>query len=226
MSKTDRAFSPSWYEETAPQGSYRSIFKWGNLNVFKHPNRGLYELVKHTFNMTDEDFRQPRQIGLERVEFEAPVRLKTSQVNKLCEIVGNENVRMDSYSRLRAAYGEGTIDSIRLRNHVIENFPDIVLCPRDSVDIEKIVTYCNDQKIPLYVYGGGTSVTRGFEAVKGGVTLDMGVHLNKVVDFSETDQTITVQAGMMGPELEKLLNNAPEHFGAQRSYTCGHFPIL
>jgi alkyldihydroxyacetonephosphate synthase len=167
MSTTNKTFSPSWYEETAPQGSYRSIFKWGDLNEFKHPNRGLYELVKHTFNMTDEDFRQPRQMGLERVEFEAPVRLKTSQVNKLREVVSNENVRMDSYARLRAAYGEGTIDLIRLRNHIVENIPDIVLCPRDSVDIEKIVAYCNDQKIPLYVYGGGTSVTRGFEAVKG-----------------------------------------------------------
>ena len=224
MSTTNKTFTPAWYEETAPQGSYRSIFKWGNLNEFKHPNRGLYELMKHTFNMTDEDFRQPRQMGLESVEFEAPVRLKTSQVNKLREIVGNENVRMDSYARLRATYGKGTIDLIRLRNQVVENIPDIVLCPRDSVDIEKIVTYCNDQKTPLYVYGGGTSVTRGFEAVKGGVTLDMGVYMNKVVDFNEIDRTVTVQAGMMGPELEKLLNNAPEYFGSQRSYTCGHFP--
>lgn len=41
MSKTDRAFSPSWYEETAPQGSYRSIFKWGNLNELSTPT-GAY----------------------------------------------------------------------------------------------------------------------------------------------------------------------------------------
>jgi len=42
--------------------------------------------------------------------------------------------------------------------------------------------------------------------------------------FNETNQTITVQAGMWGPELERLLNHAPEAFQARRAYTCGHFP--
>ncbi len=29
---------------------------------------------------------------------------------------------------------------------------------------------------------------------------------------------------MSGPQLEKVLNNAVELFGAKRAYTCGHFP--
>ena len=52
----------------------------------------------------------------------------------------------------------------------------------------------------------------------------MRVHLNKVVIFNEINQTITVEAGMIGPKLEETLNNAKELFGAKRSYTCGHFP--
>ena len=47
---------------------------------------------------------------------------------------------------------------------------------------------------------------------------------NKVISFNEIDQTITVQAGMSGPDLEKTLQSAPELFGAKRQYTCGHFP--
>ena len=47
---------------------------------------------------------------------------------------------------------------------------------------------------------------------------------NKVLSFNEIDQTITVQAGMSGPDLEKTLQAAPELFGAKRQYTCGHFP--
>jgi alkyldihydroxyacetonephosphate synthase len=62
------------------------------------------------------------------------------------------------------------------------------------------------------------------EAVKGGVTLDMSVHMRRVVAFNEADQTITVEAGMSGPQLEALLNQAPEQLGAVRRYTCGHFP--
>jgi alkyldihydroxyacetonephosphate synthase len=38
------------------------------------------------------------------------------------------------------------------------------------------------------------------------------------------DQTITVQTGMSGPQLEEALNQATTLFGAKRAYTCGHFP--
>jgi alkyldihydroxyacetonephosphate synthase len=48
--------------------------------------------------------------------------------------------------------------------------------------------------------------------------------MNRVIAFNETDQTITVEAGMSGPKLEALLNNAEREFGAARAYTCGHFP--
>ncbi|HOS53123.1 MAG TPA: FAD-binding oxidoreductase, partial [Anaerolineaceae bacterium] len=84
--------------------------------------------------------------------------------------------------------------------------------------------YSNQHQIPVYVYGAGSSVTRGVEAVKGGIALDMSTHMNRVVSFNETDQTITVETGMTGPQLEEILNHAPERLGAQRRYTCGHFP--
>jgi alkyldihydroxyacetonephosphate synthase len=116
------------------------------------------------------------------------------------------------------------VDIMRLRKGIVENLPDAVLYPRDREDIIKIVKYCCDKKIPLYVYGGGSSVTRGAEAVCGGVTLDLRKHFNKVIAFSENNQTITVESGMSGPQLEEVLNNAVEKLGAKRAYTCGHFP--
>ena len=79
-------------------------------------------------------------------------------------------------------------------------------------------------KRQVYVYGGGSSVTRGVECMNGGVSLDMRVHMNKVIKFNEINQTITVESGMSGPNLEKTLNNAQKLFGAKRAYTCGHFP--
>jgi len=52
----------------------------------------------------------------------------------------------------------------------------------------------------------------------------MRLRYDKVIEFNETDQTITVQPGMSGPTLERVLNEAQERFGAKRAYTCGHFP--
>jgi alkyldihydroxyacetonephosphate synthase len=115
-------------------------------------------------------------------------------------------------------------DLLRLRNKVVENIPDAVLYPNSKEEIEEIVKYCNQEKIPIYVYGGGSSVTRGVECVKGGISLDIRPRFNKVVSFNEIDQVITVEAGMSGPKLEDILNRAPELFNAERAYTCGHFP--
>ena len=62
MSKN--SFQPSWYEGISPKNSYRSIFKWGAKDEFKHPNKRLYELIKKTFNMTDEDFKDRKSTRL------------------------------------------------------------------------------------------------------------------------------------------------------------------
>lgn len=216
-------FTPRWCEQEAPKDSYRSLFKYGDPKGFKHPNSGLYKLMKDVFGISDAEFQTPN-FGMEKLEADIPIKLGASHVNKLTAMVGSENVRTDTYSRTKAAYGAGMVDALRLRNHIIENIADLVLCPRNQENIETIVQYCDKNRIPVYVYGGGSTVTRGMEAVKGGVSLDMSVHMNKVVEFNEINQTITVQAGMWGPELEKILQNAIQTLGAKRRYTCGHFP--
>ena len=115
-------------------------------------------------------------------------------------------------------------DLLRLRNKIVENVPDAVLYPDTKEQIEQIVAYCAAKKIPVYVYGGGSSVTRGVECVRGGISLDLRLRFNKVIEFNEIDQSITVEAGMSGPKLEETLNNAVSLFGTKRAYTCGHFP--
>lgn len=224
MNKNKEDFIPSWCESAPPEGSYRSILKWGDPNEFKHPNKRLYALMKKTFNMTDEDFKNKQKMGLEKVSYDAPIKLTKKQIDAFKEIVGETNVKTDNYSRLEIAYGKTMLDLMRLREGIVENVPDIVIHPRSKEDIEKIVSYCNKEIIPVYIYGGGSSVTRGVECVKGGVSLDMRVHMNKVIKFNEVNQTITVEAGMSGPKLEETLNNAVKLFNAKRAYTCGHFP--
>lgn len=217
-------FTPDWCNEAPPEESYRSILKWGDPKEFKHPNPRLYALMKKVFNMTDEDFNERQKMGLEKVDFDNPINLSKENIDKFIEIVGEENVKIDNYSRLQIAYGKTMIDLMRLREGIVENIPDIVLHPRNKEDIQNIVKYCNEHKIPVYVYGGGSSVTRGVECVKGGVSLDMRVYMNKVIKFNEVNKTIKVQAGMSGPDLEDYLNNAPEKLDAKGRYTCGHFP--
>lgn len=222
--KNHQRFPPAWVNEVAPTNSYRSLFKWGYPDQFKHPNSGLYSLMKETFGMSDADFQDARASGFEIFQQNIPSTLPLEDRQALETIVGCENVSDEPYYRTRCSYGAGMMDALRLRRHVVENLADLVVSPQNKDQVEQIVQYCHQHFLPLYVFGGGSSVTRGTEAVKGGISLDLSRHLNKVVSFNEIDQTITVQAGMSGPQLEELLNDAPNKLSSKMKYTCGHFP--
>ncbi|MEG0962232.1 MAG: FAD-binding oxidoreductase [Lachnospiraceae bacterium] len=225
MSKPYQGFEPKWVKEAAPANSYRSIFRWGDPEFVKYPKETLYKMIKEKFNMTDQDFKQyDGDIGMDEVKLDIPCKLAEEHLEALRAIVGAKYVTTKDYARLAVAYGKTGYDALRLRKKRVDSVPDVVIYPDTSQEVEQIVAYCTKHHIPLYVYGGGSSVTRGVEPIKGGVSLDMRKRFQKVLHFNEVDQTITVQAGMSGPQLEDALNRAPELFGAHRRYTCGHFP--
>lgn len=222
---TDKSpFVPEWSEHSPESGTYRSIFKWGDPGTFKHPNRKLYAMLKEQLQLTDDDFRDREKEGRDSVTDIQQSRLSDDQLSTLREIVGEHNVTFDDYSRVKFATGKTTEEAMMLREGMVGQVADAVVHPRDKQDVQRIVAYCREQKIPIYGYGGGSSVTFGLEATEGGVSLVLSTHMNRVLEFNETNQTITVEAGMMGPDYEKMLNDARTVFNAKRSYTCGHFP--
>ncbi|MBW2651307.1 MAG: FAD-dependent oxidoreductase, partial [Deltaproteobacteria bacterium] len=189
-------FYPDWYEDIPPANSYRTILKWGGMDKFKHPNRGLYKLIKDTFDMTDEDFSTPHDMALEEVSFQMPSALSPEDMAAFEKMVGDENVKTDDFSRLETTYGKTTYDAFRLREGIVENLPGAVIHPRNKEDISEIVKYCNEEKIPVYVFGGGSSVTRGFECMRGGITLDMRTHMKRILKLNEENHTVTVEPGI------------------------------
>ena len=215
---------PPWIAKAPPPGSWRSLFKWGAPEVFKHPNPRLYQLLKQTFQLQDRDFKAPTHTGCGPVTVTELSRLSAANLQAFQAMLGEGGVSTEGYVRLQAAYGKTMLDLLRLRDGLAENLADAVLYPRNRHDVARIVAHCHRQGIPIVARGGGSSVTRGLESPQGGVSLDLTRHMHKVIAFNAHDQTITVEAGLYGPELEKLLNAAPALFGSERPYTCGHFP--
>jgi alkyldihydroxyacetonephosphate synthase len=222
--KKDRIFRPDWTESAPEPGSIRSIVKYGNPNAYKHPSNGWVAMMKREFGMSDDDFRDKREEGNEMVVLEKPIALKEKHIEKIRAIVGGENVAADDYSRIKYAYGKTTEELMELRKGIIREVADIVVHPKDKEDVSRIVGYCNLNKIPLYVFAAGSSVNFGVRPSKGGVTLVLSTHMNKLLELNEANQTARVQPGMFGPAYEDVLNHAPERLGARRRYTCGHFP--
>ena len=73
--KTVSDFYPDWYHEEAPADSWRSILKLGDPKEFKAPSRSLYRMMKDVFDMTDDDFQEKKEMGLEPVKYDQPLPL-------------------------------------------------------------------------------------------------------------------------------------------------------
>ncbi|MCG8635582.1 MAG: FAD-binding oxidoreductase, partial [Desulfobacterales bacterium] len=223
MKNTDK-ITPRWIESPPKSDSFRSIFKWGDPGGFKNPSNGFLNVISSELGLTARDFAATRGVGDEPVSPDMPVALDTGDVDMIRDVVGEENLSVAVYDRLKYTSGKAMEDLMKLRECRVADICDLVVHPRDKSDVEKVVGICNDRGIPVHVYGGGSSVTFGLDCPKGGVTLVMSTHMNRMLSFSEADQTITVEPGMMGPVYEDLLNRAPETLGAKKAYTGGHFP--
>jgi len=221
--KESDSFRPEWREDVPAEGSYRSILKL-DPSKFKHPSAAWYEMFKREFGMTNDDFRTRQPGGDEQVAVGQQTGLSAEQVNAFVNVVGKDNVSSDDFSRVKYGHGKSLDENMALRKGIAAAVSDLVVHPRNKDDVVKIVEYCNSQRIPITTYGAGSGVVFGTRASKGGVALVMKTHMNKVLAVNELNQTAVVQPGIMGPDYEAALNNAPQLFGTSRSYTCGHFP--
>ena len=217
-------YRPEWTEKAPPPGTYRSIFKYGDPHRFKHPSDAWYNMIKQEFGLSDQDFSSRSREGLEPVSLQRPPNLSSHQIEFLQKIVGGENVALDDYSRVKYASGKTTEEMLEMRHGIIREVADVVVHPRDKEDVQKIVDYCNREKIPITVFSAGSSVNFGCRPVRGGISLVVSTHMNKLLDVNELNQTARVQPGMFGPAYENALNQAPELFQTKHRYTCGHFP--
>ncbi|MGF6886109.1 alkyldihydroxyacetonephosphate synthase [Nocardia sp. GAS34] len=155
---------------------------------------------------------------------EGSVPLRTSALSQahlagLSTVVGPDQVRTDHRARLLHAGGKSTPDLLRRRLDGPQDAPDAVLFPADHDQVLAVLEYCTEQRIAVVPFGGGTSVVGGvdpardaFDAV---VALDLR-RLDSLTDLDPVSGTVTLGAGLTGPQAEKLL--------AAHGLSLGHFP--
>ena len=216
-------FRPAWREDVAKPGTYRTIFKYAS-DQFTHPPDAWVEMFKSEFGMTDADFVTPLAGGDDVVTVDHPSRLDPRHRAALAAIVGPDNVADDGYSRVRYGHGKSLDEDMAMRRGEVAAVPDLVVHPRHKADVVEIVRYCAAHRISIVPWGAGSGCVLGTRADRGGISLVLGTHMNRVLSISEANQTAVVQPGILGPAYEAALNRAPELFGSKRAYTCGHFP--
>ncbi len=86
--------------------------------------------------------------------------------------------------------------------------------PSNVDELTRLVNFASSKGVPLYVRGGGSSVT-GASIPSGGVVVDTS-SLNQILDTDDANRTVTVQSGVKLKTLEAKLN--------EKGFTLSQFP--
>ncbi|MEW5871427.1 MAG: FAD-binding oxidoreductase [Chloroflexota bacterium] len=144
--------------------------------------------------------------------------LAQAPASRLCQAKEHPLVVTEALERLYHARGQSLPDWVALRSGRIGCYPDGVAYPQNAAEVRQLMAYAAQVGARLVPYGGGTSVVGHINPLPGEApTLTLSLaRLNRLVELDETSRLATVEAGLPGPVLEKLLN--------ERGYTLGHFP--
>jgi alkyldihydroxyacetonephosphate synthase len=157
-------------------------------------------------------------VALGRVQLPAS-ELAPDAAAQLQEILGAANVRDDHAERVTHAAGKGYPDLVRMRAGEPESAPDAVVYPQSHEQLLAVLALCARASLAVVPFGGGTSVVGGVAPLRGEhsavLALDMS-RMASVLGLDAQSATVTVQAGVRAPALERHL--------AARGLTLGHFP--
>lgn len=148
-----------------------------------------------------------------------PGRLSDVALKELRALIGEGNVDDSRPARLRHLTGSSLTDYINLREGTVAAAPDAVALPASHEEVLAVLAYCAAEQIAVVPFGGGTSVVGGVSPRSGQCSAVIAVAFDRLADLVSVDEvslTATVQPGLTGPVLERLLK--------ARGLIWGHLP--
>ena len=121
--------------------------------------------------------------------------LEAKHVKALEDLVGKDNVYSDKAHMIAYSY-----DATRTRFE-----PDAVVFPRNEEDVSRILVYCNHHGIVITPRGAGSGFTGGALPTKGGITLAMEKHMNRILEIDMENMVAVVQPGVINMDLQKAV---------------------
>ena len=146
-----------------------------------------------------------------------PSNVGNGVVSELSAIVGAQGVSTNAATRAVFSLGKGYKDLVHIRRGEVPNPTDVVVTPGTEENVLEVLRLARRHGLAVIPFGGGTSVVGGVEPAAGrtSITLDLA-DLSRPLSIDQHSATATVQAGIMGPDLERFLNPS--------GFTLGHFP--
>jgi len=136
-------------------------------------------------------------------------------IDALANVVGEDGVSVASVHRHSYCRDMLPVSLMRQIEGRTRHFPDVIVWPRTTLEVARIMELCPELNLPIIPYGAGSGVCGGTLPVRGGVILDLK-RMDRILEINDEDLTVRAQPGIMGQTLEMELD--------RRGYTLGHFP--
>ncbi len=121
--------------------------------------------------------------------------LKADKVSKyLSKLIGKDKVKDSTGWRLSYAY-DGTPTGYK-------GVPDVVVFPETPEDVSKILSFANEERIPVYPRGAGSGLTGGAAPLEGGIVISTE-KMNRIIEIDEDNLAVLTEPGVVTYELQK-----------------------
>ncbi|HEY9746381.1 MAG TPA: FAD-linked oxidase C-terminal domain-containing protein [Oculatellaceae cyanobacterium] len=87
---------------------------------------------------------------------------------------------------------------------LIKKQPELVALPRTTDEVAFVVSRCREYGIPFTARGGGTGLSGGALAMRGGVLIGLN-RMNRILDIDLNNLTATVEVGVVNARLNEAL---------------------
>jgi len=122
-------------------------------------------------------------------------KINPADIEVFTAIAGPDYVLTDKEA-LKAAASDETED--------LEYMPEVVIKPDTPEEISRVLTYCNEQIIPVTVRGAGTGLSGGALAIYGGVVLDMR-RMNRIIKLDIENFQVVTEPGVITQVLQEYV---------------------
>jgi glycolate oxidase len=116
-------------------------------------------------------------------------------VSQLTALLGSDVVRSDAVS-LQAYSRDAT--------PMFEGLPEVIVAPRNTAEVSKIVKFAHDTKTPIIARGAGSNLCAATVPLNGGIVMSM-TNMNKVLEVSKSEMIAIVQPGVTNLDLDHLV---------------------
>ncbi len=120
--------------------------------------------------------------------------MKTSILQKLKSIVGEGNILSDEMDLLLYSYDAS----------FPESKPDVIVFPRTTEEVSRIMALASAEQIPVIPRGAGTGLSGGAVPIKGGIILSL-TKMTRILKIDTENLVVEVEPGVINSHLQFAL---------------------